>query len=102
MHKKSIEAAHKLNEDDEMDEEIDPDGSAPHVTREKPDKEELRSESIATLRAKALEHSAKMREAINSADEREKSPAEELFNSSSSFKRPPEAKGDTTGSNHAK
>ncbi|KAJ8309279.1 hypothetical protein KUTeg_014153 [Tegillarca granosa] len=50
MHKKSMEAAEKLKSDDE-DTDIDP--------SELRDKEEIRSESIASLRAKAQEHSAK-------------------------------------------
>ena len=75
MHKKSIEAAHKLNEDDDDDKSLDglqgdekdaqssatsPGSAAPPL-----DKEELRSESIAQLRAKAQSYSAKMREAIS-------------------------------------
>ena len=50
MHKKSIEAAEKLKDDDR-----ESDTSSPDIR----DKEERRSESIATLRAKAHEHSAK-------------------------------------------
>jgi hypothetical protein len=59
MHKKSIEAAHKLTEDD-----------GPEPKKESsPSKgtEVLRSESIATLRAKAQEHSAKVMEALGGA-----------------------------------
>ena len=53
MHKKSIEAAEKLKaEDDVVDE------------RENRDKDEFRSESIASLRAKAQVHSAKVMEAL--------------------------------------
>ncbi|KAL5008073.1 hypothetical protein ScPMuIL_013654 [Solemya velum] len=58
MHKKSIEAAEKLKEVD------DSDSSETHMKpdsgKDVRDKEELRSESIATLRAKAQEHSAKI------------------------------------------
>ena len=63
MHKKSIEAAHKLNEDD------GPMTSPSDVTKpgsaSSRDKNEIRSESIATLRAKAQEHNAKMLEALH-------------------------------------
>ncbi len=84
MHKKSIEAAHKLTEDD-MDADIDMDHSdlEDSIKEEKKalqkqqnqqqhdqnappnaNKEELRSESIASLRAKAQSYTAKIREAI--------------------------------------
>ena len=56
MHKKSIEAAEKLKEDDIPDLKKD---SSPSKG-----KEVLRSESIATLRAKAQQHSAKVMEAL--------------------------------------
>lgn len=56
MHKKSLEAAHKLQQG-EMDEDKSPSSR---------DKNEIRSESIASLRAKAQEHSAKMMEVLNS------------------------------------
>jgi hypothetical protein len=52
MHKKSVEAAEKFNDDDDSG----PEGE----TRDQRDKDELRSESIAILRAKAQEHSAKL------------------------------------------
>jgi homeobox protein 2 len=84
MHKKSIEAAHKLTEDDPDDEHLS-DMEDLHVSEEKckkpqsqsspehdphnpqhnpVNKEELRSESIASLRAKAQSYTAKIREAI--------------------------------------
>ncbi|XP_060075473.1 visual system homeobox 2-like [Ylistrum balloti] len=53
MHKKSIEAAAKLQEEDE-----DPVEKDTMDVRDR-DREEIRSESIASLRAKAQEHSAK-------------------------------------------
>ena len=56
MHKKSIEAAEKLKEEESPEKE---------GTKER---EEIRSESIAQLRAKAQEHSAKMREALGVTD----------------------------------
>ena len=59
MHKKSIEAAHKLTEDDDADSKSE---SSPSKGTEV-----LRSESIATLRAKAQEHSAKVMEALGGA-----------------------------------
>ena len=51
MHKKSIEAAETLNSSEE--------GLLPEESKEA---EELKSESIASLRAKAQEHNAKLRE----------------------------------------
>jgi hypothetical protein len=72
MHKKSMEAAHKLKEDDDkpMDDEKD-DISAPSVvnpngTKMLPNKEEFRTESIAALRAKAQTYTAKIREGLGS------------------------------------
>ena len=56
MHKKSLEAAHKLTEDDDQ-----------QSTGNSRDRNEIRSESIATLRAKAQEHSAKVMEALSSS-----------------------------------
>lgn len=56
MHKKSIEASQKLQEEDED----------PNEAKDGKDKEEIRSESIATLRAKAQQHSAKVMEALTS------------------------------------
>ena len=79
MHKKSMEAAVKLQEQ----EDAENDGSVKEET-EKPepevtkDKEELRSESIAQLRAKAQTYSAKIREGLtlpaSGEDERHDSP----------------------------
>ena len=79
MHKKSIEAAEKLKEED-SDNEIDitKDGttttpgngltsSGANPTQDV-NKEELRSESIAQLRAKAQSYQAKIREAVNGND----------------------------------
>lgn len=53
MHKKSLEAAEKLKDVKEDD------GSSDISSPDVKNKEERRSESIATLRAKAQEHSAK-------------------------------------------
>ncbi len=53
MHKKSIEAAEKLKDDD--------------MNEPKRDKDEMRSESIAALRAKAQEHSAKVMEGMGTS-----------------------------------
>ena len=77
MHKKSIEAAKKLNEDGDGDDDDDVNGDERCRDQTKEaweregegpgaivDKEERRSESIAALRAKAQTYSAKMREAI--------------------------------------
>lgn len=59
MHKKSIEAQHKIKADDSPQDVTHPD-----ISRERrPDSagtKDVRSESIATLRAKALEHCAKI------------------------------------------
>ena len=86
MHKKSIEAAHKLNEDDDDSQENPDIMGITDVTTGLPgnmsqngcqpggknpsglivDKEELRSESIAALRAKAQTYSAKIRQAMGS------------------------------------
>ena len=56
MHQKSIEAAEKLKEEG--------DSTTDDSSR---NRDELRSESIAALRAKAQEHSAKVMEAIGSS-----------------------------------
>ena len=53
MHKKSIEAAEKLKAEDDVSDEND-----------NRDKDEFRTESIASLRAKAQVHSAKVMEAL--------------------------------------
>lgn len=53
MHKKSVEASHKLTEDDDD-------------ISDSSKKDEFRSESIASLRAKAQEHSIKVLEGIYS------------------------------------
>ena len=75
MHKKSIEAAEKLKEeDDENDVDITQDGTTTSGSvltssggnpAQDVNKEELRSESIAQLRAKAQSYQAKIREAVN-------------------------------------
>ena len=57
MHKKSLEAAEKLKE--EEDASLSDSGSTHCV-----DKEEFRSESIASLRAKAQSYSARIQEEI--------------------------------------
>ena len=70
MHKKSMEAAHKLKEDDDGKplEDVMEDIGAPNVvnTNSKmlPNKEEFRTESIAALRAKAQTYTAKIREGL--------------------------------------
>ena len=57
MHKKSIEASQKMNEDpDDEDINTDSNDACKH-------KDELKSESIAALRAKAQEHSARLLQA---------------------------------------
>ncbi|XP_055956946.1 visual system homeobox 2-like [Patella vulgata] len=66
MHKKSIEAAQKMNE-------VDDDSGSSDTDEKQKNKEELKSESIAALRAKAQEHSAKMvgviqRDGVNIAE----------------------------------
>lgn len=53
MHKKSLEAAEKLKAEDDIGDDKD-----------SRDKDEFRSESIASLRAKAQVHSAKVMEAL--------------------------------------
>lgn len=58
MHKKSLEAAEKMKEVEDNDKEPET-ANVPHR-----DKEERLSESIASLRAKAIEHSAKVLEGI--------------------------------------
>lgn len=58
MHKKSLEAAQKMKEAED-DTTMDSSDGKPK------DKDELKSESIAALRAKAQEHSARMLQAIN-------------------------------------
>ena len=57
MHRKSIEAQHKLNEE-----------SGDLKDEEGKEKNELKTESINSLRAKAQEHSAKIRECIYTND----------------------------------
>ncbi len=84
MHKKSIEAAEKLKEEDDLDPDLIKDGStscnsvgatttvsgvtSPGSVGNPPtlvNKEELRSESIASLRAKAQSYQAKIQEAVH-------------------------------------
>lgn len=74
MHKKSIEAAHKLKEDDDkfdkqLDDEKDELSAPSGLTQNKglQDRDEFRSESIASLRAKAQTYTAKMREGLGSS-----------------------------------
>ncbi|OWF53405.1 visual system homeobox 2-like [Mizuhopecten yessoensis] len=55
MHKKSIEASKKMKEEENEEEE----------GQDNKQKDEFRSESIAALRAKAQEHSARMLQALN-------------------------------------
>ncbi|CAI9724984.1 visual system homeobox 2-like [Octopus vulgaris] len=63
MHKKSLEAAEKLKDVDDVsdDNKNESSNGSSQPTR---DKEELRSESIAVLRAKAQEHSARLKRDI--------------------------------------
>ncbi|GAB1609871.1 visual system homeobox 2-like [Argonauta hians] len=63
MHKKSLEAAEKLKDVDDIsdDNKNESSNGSSQPTR---DKEELRSESIAVLRAKAQEHSARLKRDI--------------------------------------
>ena len=69
MHKKSIEAAEKMKEEEDGDENIDIDvsdktedkSSQPSPPASGINKEELRSESIASLRAKALTYTAQIK-----------------------------------------
>ncbi len=83
MHKKSLEAAEKLKEEEGDDIDIMKDGSTTPgsvltsstgsgnpVTTPEVNKEELRSESIAQLRAKAQSYQAKIREAVTTGNER--------------------------------
>ncbi|CAE1316544.1 VSX2 [Acanthosepion pharaonis] len=67
MHKKSLEAAEKLKEVEEASDDNKTDGNNPSSQPTK-DKEELRSESIAVLRAKAQEHSARLKRDIQDKD----------------------------------
>ena len=75
MHKKSIEAAHKLSEEDCDLDELEPVAAAtcdsavgpksqPIAASSLVNKDEFRSESIASLRAKAQTYSAQLRESI--------------------------------------
>lgn len=62
MHKKSIEAAEQLKE--EADDSVDDAESPP------PNDDVRRTESIAALRAKALEHSARLNSDIPETDDK--------------------------------
>ena len=57
MHKKSIEAAKKMKEEESSD-----------SNENKRDRENIRSESIAVLRAKAQQHSVKILEVLQRGD----------------------------------
>lgn len=57
MHKKSIEAAKKMKEEETSD-----------SNENKRDREDIRSESIAVLRAKAQQHSVKMLEVLQKGE----------------------------------
>ena len=60
MHKKSVEAADKETDNDrESDDEHSRDATEPKY------REDIRSESIASLRARALEHSAQLKNVIS-------------------------------------
>lgn len=87
MHKKSIEASKKMNEEDSdlFGPEAGPEGK--HRV-----KEERKSESIAALRAKAQEHSAKVMqglraEADGSFMEMSNNPDQKLYDISESLQR---------------
>lgn len=71
MHKKSIEAANKMKEEESSDSEKKPDS-------------DVRTESIAALRAKAQQHSSKMLEVLQKSDGCDKNTdtANASFNSS--------------------
>ena len=72
MHKKSIEAASKMKEEESSDSDKKPDS-------------DVRTESIAALRAKAQQHSSKMLEVLQKNEDCEK-PHETTNNSfNSSF-----------------
>ena len=66
MHKKSVEASESLKGDDSMYDGEHSDTGDEHTTcltantNNTRDKQDLRSESIAVLRAKALEHNARI------------------------------------------
>ncbi|XP_002736712.1 uncharacterized protein LOC100378772 [Saccoglossus kowalevskii] len=76
MHKKSIEAAAKLKEQEDDDETLDIDDleNENSSTVGDRDPEEIRSSSIAALRAKALEHSAKVLNESRSYDNNNEQP----------------------------
>ena len=57
MHKKSIEAAKKMKEEETTD-----------SNENERDREDIRSESIAALRAKAQQHSVKMLEVLQNGE----------------------------------
>lgn len=65
MHKKSIEAAHQLKEEHVLDDVDDEVTKSPAPRSPCHDKDELRSESIASLRAKAQTYTAQLRESIS-------------------------------------
>ncbi|XP_041353250.1 visual system homeobox 2-like [Gigantopelta aegis] len=62
MHKKSSEASHSLQDSFAHDDSHDDSGDDISSTKETPQSKDMRIESIATLRAKALEHSNKLLE----------------------------------------
>ena len=75
MHKKSIEAAKKMKEEESSD-----------SNENKRDREDIRSESIAVLRAKAQQHSVKMLEVLQRGENGGKTePIEETTSFNNSF-----------------
>ena len=78
MHKKSLEAAKTFTD---VDEQSSDDGKSTK------DRDEIRSESIAALRAKAMEHSAKITYEHSEFDDK-KSDNEQIDNYSSRFEEP--------------
>ena len=75
MHKKSIEAAKKMKEEETTD-----------TTENGRDREDIRSESIAALRAKAQQHSVKMLEVLQNGENGGKGKtADDTNNLSNSF-----------------
>lgn len=73
MHKKSIEASKKMREEEGSVDESDTNNRV---------KEEIRSESIAALRAKAQQHSAKLLECIEKDPKRFDESSNNSFDSS--------------------
>jgi len=62
MHKKSLEAATKMKEEEEKEEDED----------KKHENSDVRTESIAALRARAQHHSSKMLHVLNKGEDRDR------------------------------